>query len=184
MTNHTIRSLTKPWRTPSRSHANSSDHTQSELDRLEQFAHWLDTAFEVPGTRFRFGLDPILGLIPGFGDFVGLVAAVYLLSVAQRFGLPKVTVVRMMLNVGIDMVVGSIPLVGDLFDAAWKVNKRNLEIVKRHLRENQSPGRRRARRSDQIFAAGAVILLILGFVASMALMYWLVVSLAGLLLPS
>src|SRR5687767_5126994 len=93
---------------------------------LEMLGHLMDNAFRVPGTNFRFGLDPVLGLIPGVGDFASSVVSVLILISAVRYGVPRITLIRMALNVGLDFVVGAIPIVGDVFDAWWKSNQRNL----------------------------------------------------------
>jgi hypothetical protein len=95
----------------------------------------LDEAFRVPGTQFRFGIDGIVGLIPGLGDVLaGLVSLVFPLAAWIR-GVPYVTLVRMTVNIGIGVLVGSIPFFGDLFDIAWKANRRNYRLLQRHLHE-------------------------------------------------
>ena len=85
----------------------------------------MDTAFEVPGLGWRFGFDALIGLIPGVGDVATTFVSLYLLVLAGRMGLPRITVARMGLNVAIDMLRGSLPLVGDVFDVWWKSNKMN-----------------------------------------------------------
>jgi hypothetical protein len=93
----------------------------------------LDEAFRVPGTNFRFGLDGIIGLVPGLGDVLaGLLSLVIPLAGWMR-GLPYVTLMRMAANLGIGVLVGSIPVFGDLFDVAWKANRRNYQLLRRHL---------------------------------------------------
>jgi len=95
----------------------------------------LDEAFVIPGTGFRFGLDGIIGLVPGLGDVIaGLLSLVIPLAAWIR-GLPYVTLVRMAANLGIGVLVGSIPLFGDIFDVAWKANRRNYQLLARHLGE-------------------------------------------------
>ena len=93
----------------------------------------MDTAVNVPGTRFRFGLDAILGLIPGVGDFAGAGVSGYLVLLAARHRAPASVFARMLGNIGIDALIGSIPLLGDLFDVGWKANSRNLALLERHL---------------------------------------------------
>ncbi len=93
----------------------------------------MDEAFRIPGTNFRFGLDGIIGLVPGLGDVLaGLLSLVIPLAGWMR-GLPYVALVRMAANLGIGVLVGSIPVLGDLFDVAWKANRRNYELLRRHL---------------------------------------------------
>jgi len=97
----------------------------------------LDEAFRIPGTQIRFGLDGIIGLVPGLGDVLaGLLSAVIPLAAWIR-GVPYVTLLRMAANLGIGVLVGSIPLFGDIFDIAWKPNRRNYRLLQRHLGEPQ-----------------------------------------------
>ena len=95
----------------------------------------LDTAIRVPGTRFRVGLDPLLGLIPGLGDVAGAAMAGYVVILGSRFGAPAPVLLRMLANVGVDTVLGAVPLLGDLFDVAFKANVRNLALLERYLDE-------------------------------------------------
>ena len=114
----------------------------ADVDPLAaRLAHWLDTAFRVPGTSIRFGLDPILGLIaPGLGDAVTGGLGTYLFFVALRRGVPLVIILRMAFNVLADTAVGSIPVLGDMFDFAWKSNEMNLELIRRHAGRRGPPG--------------------------------------------
>jgi hypothetical protein len=106
-----------------------------EVARLENMAHWMDSRFRIPGTNVRFGLDGILGFIPGLGDGVTALPAVYLIMSAQRLGASRWLMTRMAANVGVDMLVGAIPLVGDLFDIGFKANRRNIALLRQHLEE-------------------------------------------------
>ena len=102
------------------------------LQRLEIL---LDEAFRVPGTNIRFGLDGIIGLVPGLGDVVaGLLSLIIPLAAWIR-GVPYVTLIRMAANIGIGVLVGSVPFLGDIFDIAWKANRRNYQLMRRHLGE-------------------------------------------------
>jgi hypothetical protein len=93
----------------------------------------LDEAFHIPGTGFRFGIDGIIGLVPGLGDVIaGLLSLIIPLAAWVR-GVPYVTLVRMAVNLGIGVLVGSVPLFGDIFDIAWKANRRNYQLLCRHL---------------------------------------------------
>jgi len=103
--------------------------------RLDLLAHWLDDCFQIPGIPFRFGIDAFLGLIPGLGDLLtGLLTCVILLAGWMR-GLPWITLLRMLVNIAIDVLIGSIPLLGDIFDIAWKPNRRNFALLQRHITE-------------------------------------------------
>ena len=127
----------------------------------ELIAHLMDRAFRVPGTNFRFGLDPILGLIPGAGDTIGGVISVLLLTQGLKAGAPKVVIARMALNIFLNTTIGAIPVVGDAFSFWFKSNTRNQELLRR-----ASGTGRRSGRSDWIFVFGvmAVLLLVLGLV--------------------
>lgn len=103
------------------------------LARARTLTRLLDSAARVPGTGFRFGLDPVLGLIPGLGDVAGAALSGYVVILASRLGAPKSVIVRMLGNVAIDTVAGAMPVVGDLFDAGWKSNTRNLALLERHV---------------------------------------------------
>jgi hypothetical protein len=109
------------------------------LQRLEIL---LDEAFRIPGTSIRFGLDGIIGLVPGLGDVAaGLLSLIIPLAAWTR-GVPYVTLVRMATNIGIGVLVGSVPLFGDIFDIAWKANRRNYLLMRRHLGEPRRHTRR------------------------------------------
>ncbi len=104
-----------------------------ELEDLRRFARLLDEAFKIPIINYRVGLEPILGLVPVIGDFSGFLLSGYLIVRASRLGLPRELIVRMVVNALLDATIGSIPVVGDVFDFFWKVNKRNLRLVERYL---------------------------------------------------
>lgn len=115
---------------------NVSNRLQT-LKRIRRFSRLLDSAFRVPGTRFRFGLDPIIGLVPGAGDLVTTLFSAYLILLATRYNLPTATVGKMIFNVALEFVVGTIPLVGDIFDAFFKANNRNFAMLEAHLLANE-----------------------------------------------
>lgn len=110
-----------------------NEATARELARLARLTNLLDSAVSIPGTPIRLGLDSLVGLIPGIGDATTALASSYLVYRAHRLGVPRWTLAKMLGNVGIDMVVGAVPLVGDLFDATWKCNTRNLRLLERSL---------------------------------------------------
>ena len=116
----------------------------------------LDAAFRVPGTTFRFGLDAIVGLIPGAGDIGTAFFSVIILLHAVRLRIPKVVIGRMLLNSGLDMLAGTVPLLGDLFDAGYKANLRNMALLERHAQPGVPPSR-----SDYVFVWIAIGLLAL-----------------------
>lgn len=113
---------------------------QALLARLERLSRLLDEQFLFPGTNVRVGLDAIIGLIPGVGDLLTGGLALYLFFLARRFGLPAHVQARMLANIGIDMAFGSVPLLGDAFDVAFRANRRNLRLLLQHLERRRTPG--------------------------------------------
>jgi hypothetical protein len=107
---------------------------------VEHVARLMDSQFQLPGTRFRFGLDPLLGLIPVVGDLSSTLVSVALMLTMLRHGASGAVVVRMALNILIDTVIGGIPLIGNIFDFAYKSNERNVALLRRHYAEGQHPG--------------------------------------------
>ena len=112
--------------------ATSLEHTKT-LKRLQRMAKLLDTAWGIPFTRYRFGLDSLIGLIPGGGDLVMLLISSYTLLLAQRLGAPKPLLLKMAGNLAIDFGLGSIPVIGDIFDMYFKSNTRNLKLITEFL---------------------------------------------------
>lgn len=101
-------------------------------EQLDHLAGVLDDIFHIPGTKIRFGLDPIVGLVPGLGDIItGLLSFLIVFAAWQR-GLPKIAIMRMVVNIGIDTLVGTIPIVGDAFDTIWKSNRMNYNLLVRY----------------------------------------------------
>ncbi len=135
-------------------------------DSLERLGWLMDDLIRIPGLGWRFGLDAIIGLVPGFGDTATSLVSFYILASAVRYRVPKITLMRMGLNLGIDYVVGSLPLVGDLFDAWWKSNQRNVALLSE--RATVSAGEaRQGKLSDWLFV-GLIILLLIGLAVGAA----------------
>ena len=101
--------------------------------RLDAIANLLDNAFTLPGTNIRFGIDGIIGLVPGIGDLVTTALSSYLIWEARRLGLPRWKIARMVGNVAFDTVIGVVPLIGDAADVLFKANRRNMRIIRDHL---------------------------------------------------
>ena len=127
-----MRIHTQPEILPPRSGPGSRVFSNENLDLL---AHVLDDWLRIPGTSVRFGLDAVIGLVPGIGDVLGGLASCVLLLAAWLRGVPYVTLARMTFNVGVEVIVGSVPLFGDMFDVAWKANRRNYKLLTRHVEE-------------------------------------------------
>jgi hypothetical protein len=138
------------------------------LELLRRWARLFDSAFRIPGTNITFGLDPILGLIPGLGDLTSPVFSLFIIWHAAKLRVPKVVIARMMLNALIDSGVGAIPVLGDLFDFAWKASAWNLALLERHA----MPGTA-ARRSDWIFVIACFVIVILAALLPIAVAVWL-----------
>lgn len=109
-----------------------------EIQKLEKFASWMDSRFQIPGTPINFGLDSLLGLIPGIGDTITIVSTSYLIKKAYDYNVPKITIARMVWNMFVDWLIGLIPILGDIFDIGWKSNKKNVELIKKHLEKNNA----------------------------------------------
>jgi hypothetical protein len=147
--------------------------TAARLRRLRELSRLLDGAVVVPGTRFRVGLDPLVGLLPVVGDATTALLSAYVVAEAAALGAPRATVARMVGNLVVDAVVGSIPVVGDLFDAAWRANERNVRLLEARVDDPGGAGARADRRL--VLAAGvglALLLLALG-AAAVAAAWWL-----------
>jgi hypothetical protein len=106
---------------------------EAALERARYVAELMDSAFTIPGTDIDVGLDPILGILPAYGDAVSGLVSLYIVAEGARAGVPKGKLARMLLNVGVDVTVGSVPVLGTVFDAFWKANVWNVETIQEHL---------------------------------------------------
>ena len=132
------------------------ERKQIEIEEgLENLSHYLDGLFRVPGIGWRFGLDALVGLIPNVGDTVTSLASFYILVAGVRYGVPKITLLRMAFNIGLDYVVGAIPFVGDAFDFVWKANRQNMDLTR-----ERGTGKCKGTTGDYIFVFGMILLLI------------------------
>jgi len=138
----------------------------------------MDDLIRIPGLGWSFGLDALVGLIPGFGDTATSLASFYILASAVRYGVPKVTLLRMGMNIGIDYVVGSFPLVGDLFDAWWKSNQRNVALLSERATVSATEARK-GKLSDWLFV-GIIMVLLAGLaVGAAAVSLYFLMLIAG-----
>ena len=129
-------------------------------ESLERLSWLMDDLIKIPGLNWRLGLDALVGLVPGFGDAASSLVSFYILASAVRYRVPKITLLRMGMNLGIDYLVGSIPFVGDLFDAWWKSNQRNVTLLSERATVSADEARE-GRLSDWLFV-GLIILLLAG----------------------
>ena len=130
---------------------------ERRLTRIRGLSRVLDSAIRIPGTTFRIGLDPFIGLIPGLGDALGTALSGYIVVEATRFGASLSLLLRMLSNVGFEAMVGLVPGVGDVFDAFWKSNARNLQLLERHL-EDPETMHAKSRRYLALVLTGLVLL--------------------------
>ncbi len=156
-----------------RSRQNRQTNDSGVSPDLEVLAHWMDAAFRIPGIGIRFGLDAILGLIPGIGDFASSVASLYILNAAHRYNVPRVTVMRMALNIMLDTTIGVLPLVGDVFDAYWKSNQRNVRLLQSHMAAAPADARK-LERSDRWFVIALMIALGALMIGAVVAAYWII----------
>ena len=126
--------------------------TPDDVARVRALARLLDSAIRIPGTGISFGVDSIVGLVPGVGDLAGAVMSGYIVLASARMGVPPAVVGRMILNLGVDTLVGSVPLLGDLFDVGFRANLRNAALLERHLAEPEV-----VRHSSRVAVAGAIV---------------------------
>ena len=139
-----------------------------KLDRARSVARLLDRSFRIPGTRLRFGLDPLLGLLPVGGDAIAALGSGYILYIAWQNGAPPKLIGRMLLNVLLDTVVGSVPVLGDLFDAGWQANARNVSMLEEWVGEEGSQ-----HHHSPAILVGIVVTLVVLLAGVVGLFWWL-----------
>ena len=147
---------------------------------LERLSWLMDDLFRVPVLGWRFGLDALIGLIPGFGDTATSLVSFYILAAAVRYRVPKVTLARMGLNIAFDYLAGSIPFIGDLADAAWKSNHKNIDLLKKRATVSAEEARS-GRISDWVFVGGIILGLVALALASAFVSLYLLLRLGELL---
>jgi hypothetical protein len=151
-------------------------HTEVEIEKgLDDLSRYLDGLFRIPGVGWKFGLDALIGLIPNVGDTLTSLASFYILFAGARYGVPKITLLRMAFNIGLDYVIGSIPIVGDAFDFFWKSNQKNMDLIR-----ERATGKGTGTKSDYLFIFGLIGLLILlligSIIASATILYYIFTS--------
>jgi Domain of unknown function (DUF4112) len=156
----------------------SDSHTKT-LGHLRRLSYLLDNAIPIPGTNYRLGLDPLLGLIPGGGDTVGALLSVYIVARSASLGLPADTLRRMVFNIIVELLAGTIPVLGDIFDVTWRSNVRNMKLLEAHV---AVPVTDRDRAADRWFVLGLLLLLLLVVLSIGLVMLVFVRVLLGLIL--
>jgi hypothetical protein len=154
----------------------------AELAQLQFLARIMDSVFEIPGLRIRFGFDALLGLIPGFGDFATSLVTLFILQEAHRRGVSRLTLARMGANILVDWLVGSIPVAGDVFDVYWKSNQRNVELLLQH-EANASAGISGSK-GDWLFLIAVIAALVAVLIGSLSVSYFVISSLMRWLFPA
>jgi hypothetical protein len=152
-----------------------STYPAPELERLRVLSRLLDSAFTIPGTGIRFGLDSLIGLVPGLGDAIGAIFSAYLILQASRLGAPRSVIARMIANVGIDTVIGWVPVLGDLFDVGWKANNKNVALLEQHVQRPVAT--RAASRGSLLLLGGALLMFVVLIVAAGVLVAQLILNL-------
>lgn len=158
--------------------AGRQTRTHAEVEEsLEQLSRWMDGLFRVPGTSWRFGLDAVVGLVPGVGDTLTTLVSFYVLAAGVRYRVPKVTLLRMAANIGVDYLLGAVPFLGDLFDFAWKSNQKNVELLRQ--RAAVSPAEAHSGRASDWLFLGLLMLVLLALLVGSITIAWYLLSLAG-----
>jgi Domain of unknown function (DUF4112) len=151
-----------------------AEATVASNEDLNVIATWLDDRFVIPGTRIRFGLDAIIGWIPGIGDALAAFASIFIVFSAWKRGVARVTLMRMVLNLAIEDTLGAIPVVGDMAHIAWKANRRNYNLL---VRDQQQ--QRRHTWHDWVFVICVSLILVIMFLAPFALLFYFLRSHPG-----
>ncbi len=132
------------------------ERKQIEIEEnLETLSRYLDGLFKIPGVGWKFGLDSLIGLIPNVGDLSTALVSFYILVAGVRYGVPKITLLRMAFNIGLDYAVGVIPFFGDAFDFVWKANKQNMDLIRK-----RGKGRGTGTTGDWIFVLAIIGILV------------------------
>ena len=149
----------------------------AKLQNLRKLSDLWDRSLGIPGTKFKLGLESLVGLLPVGGDFIGILLSVYIVFQAIQFKLPKTVLARMIFNIVIDGAVGSIPVLGDIFDTTWKANTKNVNLLEAHVREPI-----KSRQKDEWFiniVLAVLVLTLIGIISLFAFGIWLAVRFLG-----
>jgi Domain of unknown function (DUF4112) len=154
----------------------STPHRNSAaLQRVRTVSHLLDNAIAIPGTQFRVGIDPILGLLPGAGDWLSALLSVYLILESMRFGLPARTLLQMVFNLLLDASVGTFPVLGDFLDFTFKANHRNIRLLESHIQNPKPP-----KALDRIVMVLTIVILIAFLIAVTSIAFMIINGLLSL----
>lgn len=165
---------------PSLQRRSPVEHYAHRLQRLRRLSFWLDSAIPIPGTRYRIGLDPLIGLIPGGGDTAGLFLSAFVVLEAARMGATKSTLSLMAFNILLETLAGTIPGLGDLFDATWKSNLRNLELLEKQFNLPQPIQRAKNHGFAILLILGLIVVFLACAYLSFLLLRWIIQTLTAL----
>lgn len=158
---------------PSRGVLNRDGRKQIELEEgLENLSRYLDDWVRIPIVGWRFGLDALIGLVPNVGDMATSLASFYILVAGVRYGVPKITILRMAFNIGLDYLVGAVPFLGDAFDFVWKANRQNIDLIR-----DRGTGKGEGTFGDYLFV-GLIILVLIAVLIGSILVSWLILGAA------
>ncbi len=151
------------------------ERKQIEIEEgLESLSKYLDNWIKIPVVGWRFGLDALIGLVPNVGDTVTSLASFYILVSGVRYGVPKITLLRMAFNIGLDYVVGAIPFLGDAFDFFWKANKQNMDLIR-----ERGTGKGKGTTGDYLFVGLIILLLIALLIGSIVVSLYILSLVVG-----
>jgi hypothetical protein len=151
------------------------ERKQIEIEEsLETLSRYLDGLFRIPGTGWKFGLDSLIGLIPNVGDASTALVSFYILIAGVRYGVPKITLLRMAFNIGLDYLVGVIPFIGDAFDFFWKANHQNMELIRQ-----RGTGKGSDTAGDWLFVIVTIVILIGLLIGSIIFSLFIISALLG-----
>lgn len=159
-------------------HRSLTESKTARLERLRRLSFVLDNAIGIPGTRFRIGIDPLLGLIPGGGDTAGMVLSAFIVLEAARMGASKSTLGVMAFNILVETLAGIVPGIGDLFDAVWKSNVKNIELLEQQLNLPQPTGARNHWFAILLVIGLGIVLVGCGYL-SFRILQWAIQSFSG-----
>ena len=113
------------------------EQNEEKLLRLKLLGNRLDEIITIPGTKYKIGIDPIIGIFPVIGDLLGSIISIYIIYSGSKMGVSSQVIAKMSLNLGIDFTVGLIPIFGDIFDMGWKANKKNIELIEKNINQTK-----------------------------------------------
>lgn len=149
------------------------DYDLPTVNRLRRLSYVLDNSIPVPGTGYRIGIDPLLGLVPVWGDVAGAILSAYIVVNALKLGISRKVLLTMIYNILAETIIGVVPVLGNIFDATWKANMRNMRLLEGYI-GSPSPGRKVSLGFVLLVVLGGLLLLVAGLVLMVLLLGWLI----------